>query len=369
MQRSFRVFGLVISYLVLTCVCAQVAAAREIVIAQSLDLSGQTNLGKDFSNGLRTYFDAINEKGGVRGRRINLIQLDDTGDPAVTAANLNRLLRENNVDVLIAPTSARSLFAAASDAAFRNSGLTLIGAPTGARSAGIDNPRVLHIRASYRDEARQLLTHMSTLGMKAIALVGCEGEESEFAVVAFRAEAQARGVALAFDGSALQWRARPAKSAAIEAVVIVGDAIGVADTVQHSRKAVKEGTLFGFSMIDHRTLLEIAKRDATGMIISQAMPAADKSVHAFQREHREQMKRFRDEPPSLHTLEGYVVARYLTNVLLSVDADPTAASVSAALRRNQTLDLGAMSIIANANSNAIRFVNLSAISTRGQLIE
>ena len=39
---------------------------KDFVIGQSLDLSGLSNLGKDFSNGVRTYFDAINARGGVR---------------------------------------------------------------------------------------------------------------------------------------------------------------------------------------------------------------------------------------------------------------------------------------------------------------
>jgi ABC-type branched-subunit amino acid transport system substrate-binding protein len=67
----YRCFNLFVSIcLLLSLVASLPSASREIVIAQSLDLSGQTNLGKDYSNGLRTYFDAVNERGGVRGRRI-----------------------------------------------------------------------------------------------------------------------------------------------------------------------------------------------------------------------------------------------------------------------------------------------------------
>ena len=63
------------------CLCFQ-AVAKDIVVAQTLDLSGLSNLGKDFSNGVRTYFDAVNARGGVRGRRIQFVQLDDSGHAA-----------------------------------------------------------------------------------------------------------------------------------------------------------------------------------------------------------------------------------------------------------------------------------------------
>ena len=43
-------------------------AAKDLLVAQTLDLSGLSNLGKDFSNGVRTYFDAVNARGGVRGQ-------------------------------------------------------------------------------------------------------------------------------------------------------------------------------------------------------------------------------------------------------------------------------------------------------------
>jgi branched-chain amino acid transport system substrate-binding protein len=368
--NMYRCFNFLVSIcLFLFLVASLPASSREIVVAQSLDLSGQTNLGKDYSNGLRTYFDAVNERGGVRGRRIVFLQLDDSGDPATTVANLGRLLRENRVDVLIAPTTANSFFAAIADPAFRNGNVGLVGAPTGARMPERDNPRVFHLRASYRDEARQLFTHMSTLGMRRLALVVAEGEESQFAAAAFRAEASARGATLVFDGDATQWRTGAGARSQAEAVIITGDAIGVAATVTHSRQVVRSATLFGFSMIDHRTLRDLVKSDAIGMVISQAMPAADKSRYAFQREHREQMKRFRDEPPSLHTLEGYLVARYLTGALSTIDADPTPVSVVSALRRSTELDLGALSITASASSTTPRFVNVSAISTRGELID
>ena len=51
------------------------------------------------------------------------------------------------------------------------------------------------------------------------------------------------------------------------------------------------------------------------MMITQTVPPPGKTIHPFQREHRNLMKRYRDEPPSQHTLEGYVVAKLLVAAL------------------------------------------------------
>jgi ABC-type branched-subunit amino acid transport system substrate-binding protein len=40
-----------------------------ILVAQTFDLSGASNIGKDFSSGIRTYIDAVNQRGGVRGKK------------------------------------------------------------------------------------------------------------------------------------------------------------------------------------------------------------------------------------------------------------------------------------------------------------
>jgi branched-chain amino acid transport system substrate-binding protein len=348
---------------------AQRAMAREIIVVQSIDLSGRSNLGKDFSNGIRTYFDAVNERGGVRGRRLNFLQLDDGGDPKQTLANLRQMLRENEVDIIIAPTSAESYIAASNEVAVRSRGLVLVGAPTGAQSANLDRSRVLSLRATYADESRQLLNHIGVMQIKRIALIRGESDEAAFAADAFRAELKRRNIAPVFDGDSAQWNARNAQNAAIEAVVIAGDAIAVAQPLAHARKTATAASLFGFSMIDHRTLLELSKDNAIGMVISQAMPSADKSVYPFQREHRAMMKRFRDEPPSLHTLEGYVVARTLISAIELIDGEPTAGRVAQALRQMRDIDLGPLVVSTRSAENAVRFVNLSAVSRRGELID
>ncbi|TAG67351.1 MAG: hypothetical protein EAZ24_15590 [Burkholderiales bacterium] len=211
------------------------ARAREIVIVQSLDLSGRSSLGKDFSNGIRTYIDAVNARGGVRGRKISLLQLDDSGDPQQTIANLQQLIKENEADGLIGPTSARSYLAVAGSDLLRSTGLTMLGVPTGARASGAGNSRALPIRASYADEARQLLSHIATMQIKRVALVRGEGEEAAFAATALREEAKRRNLTLEFDGDTPAWQKRNTINANIEAVVVAGDAVGVSTALAHTK--------------------------------------------------------------------------------------------------------------------------------------
>jgi branched-chain amino acid transport system substrate-binding protein len=51
--------------------------------------------------GLRLYVDRVNAAGGINGKKINLILLDDGAEPSKAAANAKRLLTQDNVMLLI----------------------------------------------------------------------------------------------------------------------------------------------------------------------------------------------------------------------------------------------------------------------------
>ena len=50
---------------------------------------------------LRIYVDRLNAKGGINGHRINLLVEDDQAEPSKAAANGTKLIRQDNVMLLI----------------------------------------------------------------------------------------------------------------------------------------------------------------------------------------------------------------------------------------------------------------------------
>ncbi|HWV41196.1 ABC transporter substrate-binding protein [Pseudorhodoplanes sp.] len=51
--------------------------------------------------GLRLYIDQLNAKGGIDGRKVNLILQDDSAEASKAAANVKRLVAQDNVPVLV----------------------------------------------------------------------------------------------------------------------------------------------------------------------------------------------------------------------------------------------------------------------------
>src|SRR5580700_6056751 len=74
----------------------------EIVLGMSTALTGNAgNLGKDMQRGILAGLERANRNGGVNGRKLRLIALDDGHEPARTAPNMRRLIEKDNVIALI----------------------------------------------------------------------------------------------------------------------------------------------------------------------------------------------------------------------------------------------------------------------------
>ena len=85
-----------------------------VVIGQSVPLTGPAQeLGIEMQLGAKLYFDHINSQGGVNGRKIKLLTLDDGYEPDRATANTKQLIEKDDVFALFGyvgtPTSLAAL--------------------------------------------------------------------------------------------------------------------------------------------------------------------------------------------------------------------------------------------------------------------
>src|SRR5947209_14869799 len=73
----------------------------EILLGQSAPLSGPAEqLGQDMRRGALLYFNRLNARGGINGRRVSLKTLDDGYEPPRAAANTKQLIEQDRVFAL-----------------------------------------------------------------------------------------------------------------------------------------------------------------------------------------------------------------------------------------------------------------------------
>ena len=131
-----------------------------IRLGSSLALTGHAGyLGTQVLRGAQAYLHHINDSGGVHGRRIDVIALDDSYDPPHCLVNTQDLIIDNNVLALFCyvgtPTTVKVL------PLVTEARIPLIGMFTGAnRLREPFNRYVINIRASYYQETASAVRHI-----------------------------------------------------------------------------------------------------------------------------------------------------------------------------------------------------------------
>ena len=143
---------------------------NSVLLGQSVALTGPAAaLGIEMRIGAKVYFDYVNSKGGVHGRKIELRTLDDGYEPARTVPNTKKLIEEDKVFALFGyvgtPTSAAAL------PVFTQAKVPFFGAFTGAELLRDPfNPYIFNVRASYYDETEKIVEQLVSTGAKNIAV-------------------------------------------------------------------------------------------------------------------------------------------------------------------------------------------------------
>ena len=135
--------------------------ADTVVFGQSTCFTGPNRkLGLHYRTGIQAAFRERNDQGGVNGRSLELVSLDDAYEPDQAAANAERFVSEDNVLAVIGgvgtPTAKRIV------PVLRTAKIPFVGPFTGAdflRDAK-QYPNVVNLRAGYFDETRTLVDHI-----------------------------------------------------------------------------------------------------------------------------------------------------------------------------------------------------------------
>ncbi len=101
MKKVFLFFLSVI--FLMTFIFAEVGITdTEIKIGTFQAMSGPVAvIGQSVANGMKAYFNYVNDNGGIYGRNINLIVADDQFNPAKTTVEVKRLIENDKVFALV----------------------------------------------------------------------------------------------------------------------------------------------------------------------------------------------------------------------------------------------------------------------------
>jgi branched-chain amino acid transport system substrate-binding protein len=132
----------------------------EISLGMSNALTGPTaQLGIKLKQGSQAYFDEVNKKGGVHGRQLSIISLDDGYEPQNTVANTRKLIYEHKVFALFGYVGTPTSFAIMP--LLKDSNIPFLMPFTGADFLREPQKRnIFNLRASYFEEATAQINYL-----------------------------------------------------------------------------------------------------------------------------------------------------------------------------------------------------------------
>ncbi len=349
------------------------AGDKTIVVGQAIDLSGPNgSIGRDYVAGITTYFDSINTRGGINGKRIQFIARDDHGDPAESAKLVTDLLRQDHAEYMIGGIGVEATKAVVAAPAFVESHQVLF-APL-SDTFTTSRAQVLFWRPSVEQEYLFILSYFEKLGIKNIGIAYQESALNRKAYNFVLEEMRRRGMTLAGTANVTASVADSERDAlalsrrGAKLVITIADTFGSAQFLKAFRRTDPSTFVAGTSLINLGTLAEIAGARATEWtVFSQVVPNPSSTASALQNEHIEMMKKFRDEAVSSVTLEGFAVGKTLVKAIQL--GGPGRGGLQNFASNHQAMDLGGLMILSAGKANNLSgYVALALFKKGGGLM-
>lgn len=354
-----------------------VPATGPIKIGQSGVLTGPIGAQlKQFDAGAQLVFDRVNRSGGIGGRPLELVALDDGLQPEKTLENTRTLLQDSQLAALFGYTSSQSIAAIAP--LLRESGIPLVAPVSVTDSLRAQTARsAYYVRAGYEREVRQLYKQITTLGIQRIAVAymasadrtAGAGEEAKAVLEQELAKAGrvlVAAVPMQRDGSNLAEAAASLAAVKPQAVILVAPGTLPARLIAEVEKRGTVAQYYSASIIAAEATAQLLGPRMRGIVVAQVVPypwATNEPAVVEFRKLAEAAK----ASVSYALMEGYVSGSVLVEALKRTPRDLSPARVHAAIRGLRARIAG-VDIDYTSSNTGSRFVELVQITGEGRFV-
>ncbi len=349
----------------------------KIILGQSAPFTGPAaQLGIQFFEGAKLYFDAINAKGGVNGKTIELRKLDDGYEPERTAANTKQFISDGVFALfgyIGTPTSVVALPLAT------EAKIPFFAPFTGAQVLREPfNRYAVHVRASYFDETASIVKQAAAIGIKKIGVfyqndaygkAGLEGVQRALKELS----SQPAGLGTVERNSVdVKKAVTDILAHQPEAIVQIGAYKGCAAFIREARKAGFGGTFYNVSFVGTQALSQELGKDARGVVISQVMPfpfaANTPIVSEYQSAVQSVASANKELTVNYSSMEGFVAAKVFAEALRRAGRGASRETFLTAVEGMQNVLLGGFAVdFGPQKHTGSKYVDLTLLTEDGRV--
>ena len=354
---------------------AQGVTNDKIVLGQAAVFSGPAaQLGIQMRNGIQSYFAAVNEKGGVNGRKLELVTEDDKYEAKEAPGASKKLIEEHKVFALLGyvgtPTGTEHIKVTAP------AKVPLVGMFTGAEALRVPMSRyIFHVRASYYDETEKIVEQVLSVGGKKIAVfyqndgygqAGLKGVE--LAMTKRNLKIDALGT-VERNTIAVEDAVKKISAVQPDAVVMVSAYTSCAEFIRQMKKAGSAATFYNVSFVGSKALADALGDEGSGVAISQVVPFPWGTSVPVVKEYQTAAKKAGFADYNFSAMEGFLTAKVLVEGLRRAGKNLTREGFVDAMEKMNDVDLGGFFVSYSPKSHTgSKFVDLTIIGKEGKFL-
>ena len=353
---------------------AQGVSKTEILVGQTADFSGVQAAGvKEMTDPAKAYFDKINKAGGIGGRQIPLVSLDDKYDPKITVTNATELAVNKGVLTIMlgrGTANAEAIIPVATE-----NKVPVLGYVGG--SVALHTPvkrYFFNLRPPYRLEVERAIGQLVAQGASRIATVYTDDAFGKDAFEGFK-----EGMRMAKLDAAVATTIPRGDFKVDEVVVKVLAArpdalIGIcvpkacATLIKALRVAGYSGRFLSLCNTSSSAYVKELGKVARGMIVTQVFPSPDSVATAIANDFQKLAAEYK-LPLSYSAMEGYINARVMVEAIKRAGNKPTREGIVTALESMRKVDFGGYMLSFSAtNHTGSEIVELAIIGKDGRFM-
>jgi branched-chain amino acid transport system substrate-binding protein len=331
---------------------------REIRFGIVAPFSGSAReLGRQMKLGIDTAFSRVNDAGGVDGRMLRLVAADDGYEPTRTADAMKQLYEKDQVFGFIGNVGTPTAAVAVPYALERRT--LFFGAFTGANVLRNDPPDryVFNYRASYAEETDAVVRYLIKLRRLQPRQIAVFAQQDGYGDAGFAGVAKAFRALGVSDSAIVRLNYKrntvdvdeaisqlKTQKPAIKAVVMVSTYRAAAKFIEKTRDLFPAMIYTNVSFVGSTALADelmlLGARYASGVIVTQVVPAVGGYSSVVLEYKTALAKYFAGEAPDYVSLEGYVAANVLIQALKRTGPQLDTEKLIDNLEAMRNLDLG-----------------------------
>ena len=317
--------------------------ANSILFGETTPKSGPAALYGEQAYGIQAYFDTINAQGGVGGRKLKLISLDDQYSPPVALQDTKTLIEQDHVFAIVQTNGTATT--EANMPIYQQFGVPVVGAGTGAAFFyDTLRPFFFNVWPAYTVEGKKLGEFATqTLKLKKIGVIYQNDDFGKSLYQGFQNSGATASVSIPYDPTQTDFSSAVAqlKSAGVDGVVIFAIP-GPAISIMNAMPAINfhPKVLLSQVSVAPSSYSAVNASEINGSYISAFIPPLTDSTNPQVATFLSAMKQYEPSTPaSVFAAWGWEAAQVAVAGLKAVHGPLTRASYISALNTLTNLQI------------------------------